>query len=222
MSDFATRLRQMIGAQKPYSWAKDIGIPGSSFDRMWNDGTPPRWNFLVLISEKTGISIDWLLTGEGPMRPEEITGQPIIHESSQEEWTMVPQYGDRLSAGAGSYVENGNEVVGHFAFKPKWLKRKCLSGKCAVFHVAGDSMYPIIQDGDVVLVDMGQNDPKEVRDGKIYAFSEGDLIRVKRLSWEGQALWSISDNKQVSPDRAIDMNIFSLIGRVIWVGHEVW
>ncbi|MDD5759345.1 MAG: S24 family peptidase [Desulfobulbaceae bacterium] len=142
--------------------------------------------------------------------------------NKEEEWIMVPQYGDRLSDGGGSFVENGNEVVGHFAFKPKWLKRKCLSGKCAVFHVAGDSMFPIIQDGDVVLVDMGQNDPKEVRDGKIYAFSEGELIRVKRLSWEGQALWSISDNKQVSPDRAIDMSIFSLIGRVIWVGHEVW
>lgn len=145
-----------------------------------------------------------------------------LDQDIEEEWIMVPQYGDRLSAGGGSFVENGNEVVGHFAFKPKWLNRKCQSGKCAVFHVAGDSMFPIIQDGDVVLVDMGQNDPREVRDGKIYAFSEGDLIRVKRLSWEGSALWSISDNKPISPDRAIDMSIFSLIGRVIWVGHEVW
>jgi len=137
---------------------------------------------------------------------------------------VVPQYGDRLSAGAGSFIENGNnvEVVGSFAFKPKWLNRKCPSGKCAVFRVAGDSMFPIIQDGDVVLVDMSQNDPLMVRDGKIYAFSEGDFIKVKRLVRQGSELWAISDNKAVSPDCIIDMSIFSLIGRVIWIGHEVW
>lgn len=84
-------------------------------------------------------------------------------------------------------------------------------------------MVPVIQDGDVVLVDMGQNDLREVREGKIYAFSEGELIRVKRLIYKGSGeLWAISDNKQTSPDSPIDMATFALIGRVIWVGHEVW
>lgn len=84
-------------------------------------------------------------------------------------------------------------------------------------------MFPLIQDGDVVLVDLGQNELQGVREGKIYAFSEGDLIRVKRLIFKGSGeLWAISDNKQTSPDTVIDMATFSLIGRVVWVGHEVW
>lgn len=84
-------------------------------------------------------------------------------------------------------------------------------------------MFPMIQDGDVVLVDMAQSNLQEVREGKIYAFSEGNLIRVKRLIYKGAGeLWAISDNKQLSPDAPIEMSTFSLIGRVVWLGHEVW
>ncbi|MEW6427289.1 MAG: helix-turn-helix domain-containing protein [Thermodesulfobacteriota bacterium] len=67
MSTFKERLTLLIGdEEKPYGWAKRIGLPGATFNRMWQDGTPPKWNFLVMISEKTGVSIEWLLTGEGP------------------------------------------------------------------------------------------------------------------------------------------------------------
>jgi hypothetical protein len=71
MSTFLDRLKIIIGEEKPFSWAKRIGLPAATFNRMWNEGTPPKWNHLTLISEQADVTIDWLLTGEGPMRRSE-------------------------------------------------------------------------------------------------------------------------------------------------------
>lgn len=67
---FQERLTIVIGHEKPFAWAKRIGLPSATFSRIWNDGIPPKPDTLLLIAGKTGVSIDWLLTGEGePYRP---------------------------------------------------------------------------------------------------------------------------------------------------------
>ena len=65
---FVGRLKLLIGMDKPYPWAAKIGISQATFNRMWKDGIPPKADILLLISEKTGCSIDWLLTGRGAMK----------------------------------------------------------------------------------------------------------------------------------------------------------
>lgn len=217
--EFHARLASLIDQERPFPWAAKIGISNGAFSRIWNEGTIPSSELLIKISAASKCSIDWLLTGKGPAY-QNASAQVDLDT----EWTRVPQYKARLSAGPGSFIENGDgETVSSFTFKTAWLHRKCQPNACGCFRVSGDSMSPVIQDSDVVLVDMTQNDVREVREGKIYAFSEGDLIRVKRLIYKGSGeLWAISDNKQAGPDSPIDMATFALIGRVIWVGHEVW
>lgn len=68
LQGFKERLSLLIGAEQPFAWASRIGIPGATFNRMWNDGTAPKADHLATISKATGCSIDWLLTGEGDMR----------------------------------------------------------------------------------------------------------------------------------------------------------
>lgn len=225
-----SRVQKVLGFDKDIQFAKYIDIkPSVVHGAKKRDSFPITWAFML--SEKVGLSIDWILFGKGntylgktPESEGNKSMSSVLHAVHGSEWTQVPQYRDRLSAGPGSFVENGGgDTVGSFTFKTAWLRRKCQPNQCAVFHVSGDSMFPLIQDGDVVLVDLGQNELQGVREGKIYAFSEGDLIRVKRLIFKGSGeLWAISDNKQTSPDTVIDMATFSLIGRVVWVGHEVW
>jgi len=67
-SDFRSRLERVIGKEKPFAWANRIGVPRSTFSRMWNEGVAPKAETLLAISIATGLSIDWFLTGEGPMR----------------------------------------------------------------------------------------------------------------------------------------------------------
>jgi len=139
-----------------------------------------------------------------------------------EDFATVENYTDKL-AGDDSLnaVVNGVAEVG-FVFRPEWLEAKVPSGKPATFRVTGDAMLPIIQDGDVVLVDLGENNVTKIRDGKIYAYSECGWIKVKRLVRSGDGLRATAENKAISPDEPIIMNQFTLIGRVVWVGHDVW
>jgi len=67
-SGFLQRLQYLIGDEKPYPWAARIGITQATFNRMWKEGIAPKADILLLISEKTECSIDWLLTGKGEMR----------------------------------------------------------------------------------------------------------------------------------------------------------
>jgi len=67
-SGFIQRIKVLIADEKPYSWAKRLGISQATFNRLWKEGAIPKGDTLLLISEKTGVSIDWLLTGEGPMK----------------------------------------------------------------------------------------------------------------------------------------------------------
>ncbi|MEO5334566.1 MAG: helix-turn-helix domain containing protein [Magnetococcus sp. YQC-5] len=62
--EFHQRLTELIGEEKPFSWAKRLGIHTTTFMRMWKDGSIPSVSVLLQIKEKTGVSIDWLLTGE--------------------------------------------------------------------------------------------------------------------------------------------------------------
>jgi transcriptional regulator with XRE-family HTH domain len=44
-----------------------VGINKGTFSRMWKEGAIPKGEHLLRIAKATGASIDWLLTGEGPM-----------------------------------------------------------------------------------------------------------------------------------------------------------
>ena len=67
MDDFLSRLTHIIGDKKPFAWAAGVGINKATFSRIWNEGVPPKANHLAAIAKSTGVSIDWLLTGEAPM-----------------------------------------------------------------------------------------------------------------------------------------------------------
>ncbi|MFW6349492.1 MAG: helix-turn-helix domain-containing protein [Thiohalospira sp.] len=63
--DFHARLRQLVGKERPYSWAARVGISKGAFTRIWREGTIPSPELLLRIREHAGVSLDWLLTGDG-------------------------------------------------------------------------------------------------------------------------------------------------------------
>jgi SOS-response transcriptional repressor LexA len=143
-----------------------------------------------------------------------------ITPSNEEEslFCLVPKYKARLSAGHGSF-EDGDQVEANLAFRKDWISRKSTDG-LALFEVIGDSMAPFIQEGDVVMVDLADNDPQMIIDGKTYAIREENTVKVKRLIRQGGQLLIRSQDSTLYPDYEADQNTH-LIGRVIWVGHEV-
>lgn len=61
---FHQRLALLIGMEEPFRWAKRIGIPAGTFDRMWNKYDIPKHDHLCRIARGCNVSLDWLLLGE--------------------------------------------------------------------------------------------------------------------------------------------------------------
>ncbi|MDO8940856.1 MAG: XRE family transcriptional regulator [Methylicorpusculum sp.] len=134
---------------------------------------------------------------------------------------LIPFYDVQASAGAGSLVDN-EQQISQMAFRKDWLKQKGLQAShCALIKAKGDSMEPTIHDGDLLLVDTSID---SIKDDAIYIVQADHHLIVKRLqqSLDG-SLTIISDNQRyekqtIGPEQAKTVKI---AGRVKWYGHEI-
>ena len=81
-------------------------------------------------------------------------------------------------------------------------------------------MRPTIEDGEPLLVDVTDTD---IIDGRIYVFTIGDQVLVKRLRRLGRRLLMRADNRDLYPDEEEVPMIepVRIIGRVRWVGRSL-
>lgn len=121
-------------------------------------------------------------------------------------------------AGCGSSVETSGEIEGMYAFRKEFIFRHALHPRqCILLDVKGDSMEPILHDGDTVLVDKSDTMPQ---DGKIYLVSLGDELMVKHLYKTPRGLLLRSENSRYPdiPVEAADRDGCRIHGRVRWFG----
>ena len=246
---FKERIQLLIGEEKPYPWADRIGLTPGVFNRMWKEGTVPKADSLVLISNATGVSIDWLITGEGLKKKGQLSdGSSVIYDNcgksnvdavSEEpmeygttecysckakapvgDTVLVSRYNVQPSAGHGSTFEN-EQVVCHMPFSRKWLKNMGLqSDKLAIVSAMGDSMHPTIKDGSLLMIDTSK---VEATDGIFVLKMAGELM-VKRLQRSplDQSVTIKSDNDSYVPIIAKEdqLNLLDIVGKVVWIGSK--
>jgi phage repressor protein C with HTH and peptisase S24 domain len=135
----------------------------------------------------------------------------------------LPDYADipkvSAKAGAGSSLITDAEVAGYYAFRRQFLTRMGISERKAVLlDVIGDSMSPLLKNGDTILVDQGKRDLYE---GFIYLIGLGDELLVKRLHRHAKGWTLISQNPGYPPVTLDETDSESLrvYGRVMWSGH---
>lgn len=180
----------------------------------------------VSIAEACGVNLEWLATGEGPKFKDLAIAEPeckyVQNNDFDEEYALIPGYHVQVSAGHGSGL-NGETVKRHLAFRRKWLKFRGLDiNQLAVVFAKGDSMEPTIHSGDSILIDTSRN---QIEDGSIFVLRLGDDLYAKRLqkSYDG-SITIISDNKTdyqplvVPADQLYNL---AVIGKVVWVGHDI-
>lgn len=79
---FASRMNVVIGLVGNASRLARMADVSESVVRKWRDGkSEPSRLHLVAISRAAGISINWLATGEGPMRPGVVVGAGVENEN---------------------------------------------------------------------------------------------------------------------------------------------
>ncbi len=131
-------------------------------------------------------------------------------------YVSAPRYEVLAAAGAGSPVD-AETVRGYLGFNRAWLRDQQLTPEhLAVIEVQGDSMEPTLQSGDVVLLDMR---PQQPRDGVIYTLRRDSDLMVKRLRRKGLEWFIHSDNRAYQPERLGSDSI--IVGRVVWLGRTL-
>ena len=140
-----------------------------------------------------------------------------IDDLPKGQYAMIPRISISLSAGNGIVAEEERDVP-PLAFTEEWIRSRNVSSRknLRICKVSGDSMSPFLEEGDSVMIDLGQH---EVSEGKVYCIRYGDELRIKRLykRFDG-GLRIVSDNKEY-PEESIappDMQHISVLGRQIW------
>lgn len=149
-------------------------------------------------------------------------GNDAGNTPSEQDYALIPQYSAHGECGSGA-LNDHVEVNGGLAFKRDWLRRMGAKPQnLFVIYASGSSMEPYIFEGDVVLFDSADTQP---RDRQVYAIRRPDnSISIKRLVQQITGNWLIrSDNpdKARYPDEEVSpasMHDVPIIGRVIWRG----
>ena len=120
--------------------------------------------------------------------------------------------------GGGGGLETDAECSGLYSFHSSFIARKRGSAEdMKIFEVAGDSMSPTLNDGDLIMVNLRETD---VRGGYVYLLRMGDELMVKRLeNRPGNRLLIRSDNPAYE---AILISKDSAGGEVQIYGRMVW
>jgi len=140
----------------------------------------PSYDVIEKICVNANISPEWLITGKGDMIKTEITKiyHPKIIEKEYDE-QYIPLYNLEAVAGLKVLFDNNKENILDLIKIPHLPKCD------GAVYVTGDSMYPLLKSGDIVLYKQIQDIMSHIYYGEMYLLSldmEGDeYVTVKYL-----------------------------------------
>ncbi|MCD4722588.1 MAG: helix-turn-helix domain-containing protein [Desulfobacula sp.] len=204
------RILDATGISSQSELAKELEINRSGITHARNNNKiPDKW--IVKLYRKFGFNPQWIETG---------IGNVFIHTQSANdiEFKYIPKVAARLSAGTGSFDCEEN-ITDYLSFPTKWLSGKGSANSMVAMEVFGQSMEPMIKEGDTVLIDQSQNN---ILAGAIYAVGVEDTILIKRLEKHPNKLVLCSDNRDYEPIYLLkeEMEKVRIIGKVIWSCRE--
>ncbi|MCM0000164.1 MAG: transcriptional regulator [Erythrobacter sp.] len=133
------------------------------------------------------------------------------------EWVEVPRLDLGAAAGAGR-VPDAEAAFDTFRFSRRWLEEQGLArAELSAIRVEGDSMEPLLNDGDEILVDRA---PRAFRDG-IHVVRLGDTLMVKRVAGAGPGRIALLSQNFAYPPVEVAADEVEIIGRVVWKGGRV-
>ncbi len=204
------RILDVTGISSQSELARELEINRSGITHARNKNRiPDKW--IIKLYRRFGLNPRWIETG---------VGNAFINKelTTDTAFKYIPRVAARLSAGTGSF-DCGEAVIDYLSFPSRWLSQKGSAASMVAMDVFGQSMEPVIREGDTVLIDQSQ---KHVLAGAIYAVGIEDTILVKRLEKHPDKLVLCSDNTSYDPIYLAreEMEKIRIIGKVIWSCRE--
>lgn len=247
--EFKDRLQLIIGEESVSSFGRRCNISESSL-RTSMQGALPRLDKLIAIAEAANVNIEWLATGEGPMRPgqeslivkdiesgkDEVLG--VVHceddiEQTPQPHTNIPQW-EQPDTDAFHYVPMAKaklsagggmfvlseDVSDYYAFRKKWLNRIATSPKNVVLMEVQGNSMA------PTILDKDtvliDTGRMEIIEGMIYAIRLDHTIMIKRLTHRpGGIINVISDNKEEFEPYQANRKDIHIIGQIIFFSRDL-
>ncbi|NQZ05572.1 MAG: helix-turn-helix transcriptional regulator [Algicola sp.] len=191
------------------------GKSASHIYKICRGSSRPSMVYLQSLYDEFKVDLNWLLTGE------ESSGQQT-GSLPNKDLVYAPLFDVQASAGGGAPVLS-EDISNNFAFNKQWLSSqlRVSSDNIAFVTVSGDSMEPTLDDGDLILVDMSQ---QQVNHEGIFLLQTDNGLFTKRLKQTRDGgLQVISDNPEHSnwliSATADEQN--RVVGKVVWCGRTL-
>jgi phage repressor protein C with HTH and peptisase S24 domain len=199
--------------------ARRTGLSKRVIDKYRAGESEPNRERLIRLAEGGGVSLAWLVTGHGsPETASLSTGEP------DDDYIALPRYDVAAAAGSGAAVVR-EEIVDALYFRKDWLHLELgvNPSDLAIISAVGDSMAPTIEDGDLLVLEIGEGRWKS--DG-VYVIAVEDSVWVKRVARRKDGgLMISSDNPRYAHTTEeiarADLGTLRLVGRVMWVGGRI-
>ena len=133
------------------------------------------------------------------------------------DWVEVPRISLEASAGPGATA--AEEIpFDAFRFSRRWLRENGLEpGQLSAIRVMGDSMDPLLRDGDEILVD---RTPRAFREG-VHVVRLGEALHVKLLQAVPPDRMRLISKNPAYETVEVGMSDVDVVGRVVWKGGRL-
>lgn len=205
------------------AFAKAIGVtPTVIANVVGTRQGKPSFDVISKVCANANISAEWLLTGEGDMlksaREEaEVEVNPIYQPRStekKEDTQVVYLYDFEASAGLRALFDNTRQNI------IDTIKIPNLPKCDGAIHIVGDSMYPLLKSGDIILYKQMPLDINNLLYGEMYLLSYdidgNDYIVVKyiRKSEKGEPYITLGSENPAHAPRDIDFRRITALALV--------
>ncbi len=212
--ELATRIRalRLLCGLTQEQMAKLCGGVRQSVVARWEEGKfePPGQALVKMARLAPADERWWWLQKAG------LEKSDLIVKQVGEGFVRVAVLKDPVAAGSGRAIDETE--IDHYLMFPKEVVG---SGTVTGLRVNGTSMWPIIDEGFIVLVDTSQNDPRRLVDS-IVAAREGEGVTIKYLRKRDKVFILAPSHPSPShpPILLGPENDAAIIGKVIkWIGQ---
>jgi len=175
-AEIITRIKYLMKemGMRQVQFAERIGVDTSNLSKYLNAHMPLGDSFLNRIVVNLGVSKEWLLDGtdlpfgKAPARIEMGNNLNNVTAGATPVYDVDATAG--MASGRNELFDNSN-IVG-------WVNLPNMNPNCRIVRVSGDSMAPVIMDGDFIAVREMSN-PSQIYWGQIYVVQLDDFRVVK-------------------------------------------
>lgn len=210
--------------------ARRVGISAPSVNG-WFTGKAKflRGENLLAAAKALDVDQDWLASGKGSMHRQVVAEAPpaqyldatsISPQETPSPYVRVQQLDAEAGMGGELVNDDHPEVVQAMDFTPSYIRGLVgflpPPGRLVLITGRGDSMIPVIQPGDVVMVDTGTTS----FDGDgIYLINTGGGQQIKALQHRGDGIYVVSANAGLYP--AFLLRDDAVIGGKVYLRNRI-